>query len=75
MEQQKLLDELNYHRADKTAKMLLNLGLITTVEYDKLQELNRQKFSPILADLFPKSLADCPKTKKILFKRQRMWYN
>ena len=50
MEQQKLLDELNYHRADKTAKMLLNLGLITTVEYDKLQELN------ILADLFPKSL-------------------
>lgn len=56
MEQQKLLDELNYHRADKTAKMLLNLGLITTVEYDKLQKLNRQKFSPILADLFPKSL-------------------
>ena len=49
MEQQKLLDELNYHQADKTAKMLLNLGLITTVEYDKLQELNRQKFSPILA--------------------------
>ena len=56
MEQQKLLDELNYHRADITAKMLLNLGLITTVEYDKLQELIRQKFSPILADLFPKSL-------------------
>ena len=28
-----------------------------------------------LANLVANLLADCPKTKKILVKRQRMWYN
>lgn len=75
MEQQKIIDELNYYRAQKITEMLYEQGMISFVEYDKLTELNRRSFSPMFADLLPKTLADCPKTKKILVKRQRMWYN
>lgn len=56
MEQQRLMQELNYHRAQKAAEKLFNLGFITVDEYDKLQELNLEKFSPLLADLFPKTV-------------------
>lgn len=40
MEQQRLMQELNYHRAQKAAEKLFHLGFITVDEYDKLQELN-----------------------------------
>lgn len=56
MKHQKLIDELNYHRAQKTTEKLYKLGLITVVEYDKLQAINQEKFSPLLADLFPKTV-------------------
>ena len=39
MEQQKLLDEINYFRAQKITDQLYAAGLISFDEYDKLTEL------------------------------------
>ena len=57
MEQQKIIDELNYYRAQKITEMLYEQGMISFVVYDKLTELNRRSFSPMFADLLPKTLA------------------
>ncbi len=62
MEQQKIIDEINYHKAQKITELLYKNGLISFVEYDKLTELNRQSFSPLYADLFPKTLDKSAKT-------------
>ena len=56
MEQQKIIDEVNFYKAQRIADLLYEKGLISIVEYDKLSELNRQSFSPMFADLFPKTL-------------------
>ena len=56
MEQQKIIDEINYVKAQSITELLYQQGLISFVEYDKLTELNRQTFSPLYADLLPKTL-------------------
>ncbi|MBQ8922363.1 MAG: hypothetical protein IJ060_09430 [Oscillospiraceae bacterium] len=56
MEQQKIIDEVNFYRAQTITRLLFESGMITVVEYDKLSELNRQSFSPMFADLLPKTL-------------------
>ena len=55
-EQQKIIDEINYHKAQAITELLYASGMITVVEYDKLSELNRKSFSPLYADLLPKTL-------------------
>ena len=54
MEQQKLMDELNYHRAQKLTDALYHSGLISFEEYDKLT---------LYVDLLPKTLAIPPKKR------------
>ena len=56
MEQQKIIDEINYHKAEKITESLYKSGLISFDEYDKLTQLNRQSFSPLFVDLLPKTL-------------------
>lgn len=56
MEQQKVIDEIEYFKAQKLTDMLYENGLLSFVEYDKLTELNRLSFSPLFADLLPKVL-------------------
>lgn len=56
MEQQKIIDEINYFKAQSITELLYQQGLISFVKYDKLTELNRQTFSPLYADLLPKTL-------------------
>ena len=56
MDQQKIIDEINYFKAQSITDLLYQQNLISFVEYDKLTELNRQTFSPLFADLFPKTL-------------------
>ena len=56
MEQQKIIDEINFYRAQAITELLYASGKITFDEYDKLTELNRQTFSPMYADLLPKTL-------------------
>ena len=56
MEQQKIFDELNYYRAQKITEKLYGAGLITFDEYDRITQKNRKIFSPVFADLLPKTL-------------------
>lgn len=56
MDQQKIIDEINYFRAQTITRSLFENGMITADECDKLSELNRESFSPMFADLLPKTL-------------------
>lgn len=56
MEQQKIIDEIGYYKAQAITELLYARGMITFDEYDKLTDLNRRSFSPMYADLLPKSL-------------------
>lgn len=56
MDQKKIYDELDYHMAQEITEKLYQSGFISFVEYDKLTDLNRRSFSPLFADLLPKTL-------------------
>ena len=56
MEKQKIIDEIYFYKAQSISELLYASGKITFDEYDKLTELNRQTFSPMYADLLPKTL-------------------
>jgi hypothetical protein len=56
MEQQKIIDEIGYYKAQTITELLYTKGFITFDEYDKLTEINRQTFSPMYVDLLPKPL-------------------
>ena len=56
MDQQDILNEINYYRAQKITEQLYAAGMISFDEYDKLTELNRRSFSPIFVELLPKTL-------------------
>ena len=46
MEQKQVIDELNYHSAQKVTEMLYEMDLITFDEYERLTQKNRDTFSP-----------------------------
>ena len=50
------MNELNFYKAQALIELLYARDMITFDEYDKLTDLNRQTFSPLYADLLPKSL-------------------
>ena len=56
MDQQDIINEINYYRAQKITEQLYAAGMISFDEYDKLTVLNRRVFSPFLVDLLPKTL-------------------
>lgn len=43
--------EADYYMTQKLLKQLLSAGLISLDEFDKITELNRKKFSPVLAKI------------------------
>ena len=45
--------EADYYMAQKLLGQLLSAGFISKDEFNKVTELNREKFSPILAGLMP----------------------
>lgn len=45
--------EYDYIRAEQMTKKLLNKGLITEEEFDKITALNRKSFSPFLSEIMP----------------------
>lgn len=61
MDQQKIIDEVNYHKAQKLTELLYANDLISFVEYDNLTQKNRESFSPLFVDLLPKTLDIPPK--------------
>ncbi|HWQ89985.1 MAG TPA: SHOCT domain-containing protein [Desulfitobacteriaceae bacterium] len=43
--------EIDYWRSNKILQKMLKEGLISKVEFNKIDALNRQSFSPMLAQL------------------------
>lgn len=46
--------DFEYEMAQKLTKSLLDQGLISIDEYDRISALNREKFSPFYGDLMEK---------------------
>ena len=46
--------DYDYFIAQEACKSLLSAGLISLVEFNKLTQLNRDAFSPMLAEIMPK---------------------
>ena len=53
MTDSQMQEEADYYMAQKLLKQLLSVGLISLDEFDKITELNRKKFSPVLAKIMP----------------------
>lgn len=51
--QDELQREYDYILAQKILKSILEKGLISADEFNKITELNRQTFSPYLAEIMP----------------------
>ena len=49
-----LQQDYDYFMAQETASVLLSAGLISLVEFNKLTQINRNTFSPMLAEIMPK---------------------
>ena len=45
--------EFDYYRAEKLLRQMLEKGLVTEVEFNKIMLLNRETFSPMLAQIMP----------------------
>ena len=50
---EQLQREFDYIQAEKLLKKMLEGGLITEVEFHKINALNRETFSPTLAKIMP----------------------
>lgn len=50
---EQLQREFNYIQAEKLLKRMLEKGLISEAEFNKITALNRQTFSPVLAKIMP----------------------
>lgn len=53
--QEQLQHEFDYIQSEKMLRKMLGKGLITEVEFNKIDALNRQTFSPFLAEIMPLS--------------------
>lgn len=51
--QGQLQREFDYIQAEKILKKMLEKDLITEAELNKITKLNRQTFSPLLAEIMP----------------------
>lgn len=51
--QEQLQREYDYARAQKLLKTLLDEGFISEAEFNRITLLNRQTFSPALAEIMP----------------------
>jgi hypothetical protein len=51
--QERLQREVDYVRAQQILTSMLEKGLITLSEFNKITELNRKTFSPLLAEIMP----------------------
>lgn len=51
--QEQLQREFDYIQAEKLLRKMLGKGLITEVEFNKIDALNRQTFSPFLKEIMP----------------------
>ena len=51
--QERIQGDLDYRRAQDIAKGMLDDGLISVAEFNKLTAINRETFSPLFAEIMP----------------------
>ena len=51
--QERIQGDLDYKRAQSIAKMMLDSGLISVAEFNKLSDINLKTFSPLFAEIYP----------------------
>jgi hypothetical protein len=51
--QEQMQREVDYVRAQQILTSMLEKGLITLSEFNKITELNRKTFSPLMAEIMP----------------------
>ena len=54
IQQTDIEQDYNFFQAQKIAKNMLELGLISLSEFNKLTEINRETFSPFWVEIMPK---------------------
>lgn len=54
IQQTDIEQDYNFFQAQKIAKNMLELGLISLSEFNKLTEINRKTFSPFWVEIMPK---------------------
>jgi len=52
---ERIRSDLDYQRAQRTARCMLDTGLISDDEFNKLCDINRKTFSPLFAEIYPKT--------------------
>ncbi len=52
--QERIQGDLDYKRAQAIAKTMLDSGLISFAEFNKLSDINLETFSPLFAEIMPK---------------------
>ena len=53
--QERIQGDLDYKRAQSIAKTMLDSGLISVAEFNKLSDINLETFSPLFAEIYPKN--------------------
>jgi len=51
--QEEIERDINFYKAQKVAERMLELGLISLSEFNKLTQINRDTFSPFLVEIMP----------------------
>lgn len=51
--QERIQDDLDYYMAQDIGKKMLDSGLISVAEFNKLTAINRETFSPLFAEIMP----------------------
>jgi len=51
--QGRIQGDLDYKRAQAFAKTMLDSGLISVAEFNKLSDINLKTFSPLFAEIYP----------------------
>ena len=52
--QERIQGDLDYYMAQDIGKTMLDSGLISVAEFNKLTVINRETFSPLFAEIMPK---------------------
>ncbi len=53
--QERIQGDLDYKMAQQIAKIMLDSGLISVDEFNKLSDINFETFSPLFAEIYPKN--------------------
>ena len=51
--QERIQGDLDYKKAQAIAKTMLDSGLISVAEFNKLSDINLKTFSPLFAEIYP----------------------